>query len=195
MLIYTCDLYRSPHGKRDKKAEAPNPATPTVAGQAPPADSQTPRNPARPQRKHPRAQKNDESSLEAAKAVQEKIEAEQKKRKEGLEAWRQERQKEEEQQQNSQEGGEEGEGEDGEEKQKGWALEDEDEDEEETTVPMDDETAGDTENGTEATNVKDAAEELVDEDVDPLDAFMVGVQEEVKEISTAFQKKIGTGEF
>ena len=33
--------------------------------------------------------------------------------------------------------------------------------------------------------------------MDPLqlDAFMVGVQEEVKEINTAFQKKIGTGEF
>lgn len=133
-----------------------------------------------------------------------------------MEAWRLKRQKEEDEQAKPKP--EDGEGEDGEEeKKKGWTLEDDDEDDEQTVVPVDDEgtepkpgvaaekaeatkaAAEATKAAAEATKaaaeaVAEAAAEamVMDEDVDPLEAFMVGVQEEVKLIHTAAKQKVGT---
>lgn len=139
--------------------------------------------------------KGDDSSLEAAKAIQEKIEEDMKKRKERMEAWRQKRQKEEDEQakrksEDGEEEGEEGKGEGEEEKKKGWTLEDEDEDDEHNVVPVDEEVKAEV---VEVASTQESAGEVeMDEDVDPLDAFMVGVQQEVKLIHTASKKKVGT---
>ena len=153
---------------------------------------------------------DDASSLEAAKAIQERIEEDMKKRRERMEAWRQKMQKEEgEQAKEKPEDGEEGEGGEGEgegEKKKGWTLEDDDEDDEQTTVPADDEEGkvegsvvpggpGKSEEPAAAAVKEVIAEVEMDEDVDPLDAFMVGVQEEVKQIQTATRKKLGRSQF
>lgn len=143
--------------------------------------------------------------MEAAKAVQEKIEEEMKKRKERMEAWRLRIQKEEDEQaklksedggdNEGEEGGDDTNADAGESKRKGWSLEDDDEDEETDVVPMEEETADANKTGGEERKVvvvEVELEEEMDEDVDPLDRFMVGVQQEVKEINTAFQKKVGT---
>lgn len=145
--------------------------------------------------------KGDDSSLEAAKAIQEKIEEDMKKRRERMEVWRQKMQKEDDEQAKQPEDDEEGE----EEKKKGWTLEDDDEDDEQTVVPVDEEGEGEGEGKVEggtavsegpvvAAKVEEAKVEEVEmeDDVDPLDAFMVGVQEEVKQIHTEFKKKMGT---
>ena len=128
------------------------------------------------------------------------------KRKERLDAWRAKKKKEEEEEEQAkqvtngndeeEEGSEEKkDGGEEKEKKKGWTLEDDDEDDEEGVVPMDDEAA-DAQGGEKAGKpaAADGAGSVqeMDEDVDPLDAFMVGVQEEVKQINTAFQKKVGT---
>lgn len=72
---------------------------------------------------------------------------------------------------------------------KKWSLEDEEEDEEEADAAVlpDQKANGETEG--EAEKGEKMEEE---EDVDPLDAFMVAVQAEVKQINTDFQKKTGT---
>ena len=112
--------------------------------------------------------KESETSIEAVKAEQMKIEEEMKKRRERLEAWRQQRIKEEEETKERME----------EERPKGWSLEDEEEDDEED------------DDGEAESAEEDKDEEQVD-DVDPLDAFMMGVNEEVKQIKHASQKKAG----
>ena len=116
------------------------------------------------------------------------------KRRERMEAWRQMRQKEEEEEAQAKmesQNGEEAEGETEETKRKGWTLEDDDEDDEADVVPMDDENAEGEGGAAKDDTAQKGAEEEIDEDVDPLDRFMVGVQKEVKEINTAFQKKTG----
>lgn len=114
-----------------------------------------------------------ETSIEAVQAAQKKIEEEMKKRRERLEAWRQQRKKEEEEAQAKVE-------EEEEEKRKGWSLENDEEDD------------ADDEEEMEAENGEQAKDETEDEDVDPLDAFMKGVHEEVRHVRQEDQKKTGS---
>ena len=120
----------------------------------------------------------DETSIEAVQAAQKKIEEEMKKRRERLEAWRQQRQKDEEEVQAKMD--EES------AKRKGWSLEDDEEDDaEEDDVEEDMQT----ENGENEVVVEEVEEERDDDD--PLDAFMKGVQEEVKQIRHKAHEKAG----
>ena len=128
-----------------------------------------------------------ETSIEAVQAEQKRIEEEMKRRREKLEAWRAQRQKEEEEAKvRVQEEEEE------EKKQKGWSLEDDEEDEEEEEEDGGGEEDG---SGEEVVMETEAAEEEGTADaaaeVDPLDAFMLGVNEEVRQIRQDDQKKSG----
>ena len=90
---------------------------------------------------------------------------------------------------------------------KKWSLEDEEEDEDDVALPPEqkadgvanDEATGEATgevNGEADGEAKGDAEKgekmEEEEDVDPLDAFMVAVQAEVKQINSDFQKKTGT---
>lgn len=127
--------------------------------------------------------KSDDSSVEAAKKIQERMEEEMKKRRERMDTWRLK----------MQEGVEKSE--DVEAERNEWTLDDENEDEN-IAVPMEEEeNAGEQADGGntgDAEKEKENGKVMEEEDVDPLDAFMVGVQKEVKKINTAFQKKSGT---
>ena len=129
-----------------------------------------------------------ETSIEAVQAEQKRIEEEMKRRREKMEAWRAQRQKEEEEAKARLEEEEE------EKKQKGWSLED-DEDDDEEEGGDDEEEGGDGEeeggDGEEMETENGEAEDTTKEDVDPLDAFMVGVNEEVRQIRQDDQKKAG----
>ncbi len=93
-------------------------------------------------------------------------------------------------------------------KKKGWSLEDDDEDDAEEVAMETEEAPEDAEKPEAATNGEapgdDKADEIMETDkpveeaekveeeyVDPLDAFMVGVQEEVNEIKNSDQKRAG----
>ena len=124
-----------------------------------------------------------ETSIEAVQAMQQKIEEEMKRRKEKLDAWRAQRAKEEEEERAKME--------EEKEKRKEWTLEDEEEDERE-----DMETDSSEEEEKEEEKEEVEVEEM-DDNVDPLDAFMVGVQDEVRKINekhpgTRTEKKGGT---
>ena len=127
---------------------------------------------------------SDNSSIEAAKKIQERMEEEMKKRRERMETWRQ---KMKDSGENSEDVIIDG-------KKDQWTLDD-DNDDESTMVPMDEENASQQTNGGSTEVVekeKEDEKEITDDDVDPLDAFMVGVQEEVKQINIATHKKSGT---
>lgn len=117
-----------------------------------------------------------ETSIEAVQAEQRRIEEEMRKRRERLEAWRVQRRKEEEEAKVKME----------EEsiKRKEWTLEDEDDDD-------DEEDNMQTEEGEQEQASEKKEEEEEKEDIDPLDAFMMGVQEEVKQIHHEVHKKAG----
>ena len=109
--------------------------------------------------------------------IQEGIENAMKKRKEKVDAWKK-----------MQDGEENPNSEDVDGNRVGWSLEDENEDEDNSGEFANGGIKDDTEKG----EVKEDKMEADDDDVDPLDAFMVGVQEEVKQINDTFQKKSGT---
>lgn len=158
-------------------------------------------------------QKTSESSLKAhepestavgvMKATQAKLEEEMRKRRERMEAWRAARKKEAEGDGGDKEGEEEEEGEGESEEadeQKGWTLEDDDDDDDDddngdngggdemdTSAPVDGEGSKKIERPAE--KVKEVEKE--EENVDPLDAFMKGVDEEVKKIKEEDRKKTG----
>ncbi len=123
-----------------------------------------------------------ETSIEAVQAAQMKIEEEMRKRRERLEAWRQQRKKEEEETQAKMEEDKEEE----EDKGKGWSLENDEEDDAEEE-DEEEENAEEMETG----NGDKTEENTVEEDVDPLDAFMKGVHEEVRHIRQQGHKKSG----
>ena len=138
---------------------------------------------------------NKETSIEAVKAEQKRIEEEMKKRRERLEAWRVAQKAKDDE--NADEANTVTE-EDTKEEKKGWTLdddEDDDEAEEEEEEGENDEGSKDTEEKsqhdskidekTEDADIMDTAEVKPDvqngeEEVDPLDAFMVDINEEVK---------------
>ncbi|XP_065912407.1 probable ATP-dependent RNA helicase DDX46 [Dysidea avara] len=159
-----------------------------------------------------KSRKEDEqTSIEAVKAEQKKIEEEMKKRRERLEAWRAAQKAKD---------GENGEGEEEEEaesteelkeEKKGWTLDDDDDDdeeEEEEEENVGDEKTSDekmdlTENDSKPDEIpqeSDTTETKSDqngqekEEVDPLDAFMVDVNAEVKrrQEEEVKQKTVGT---
>ena len=154
---------------------------------------------------------NKETSIEAVKAEQKKIEEEMKKRRERLEAWRATQKAKE-----DENAGEENAMEEPKEEKKGWTLDDdEDDDEEEIEVEEieveengevrkeddDEKSKSDSkpDEETEDTNKMDTVEAKPDvengeEDVDPLDAFMVDINEEVKrrQEEEVTLKKVGT---
>ena len=129
----------------------------------------------------------EKSIVDVVQAEQKKIEEEMKKRRERLEAWRAARQKEEEEIKEQMEE---------EKKRKGWTLEDDDEDDEEEEAM--EEEAVEEEEAAEKNEVSEPKEdkmeeqsEIIEEYVDPLDAFMVGVQQEVKKINEDSHRKAG----
>jgi len=161
----------------------------------------------------PKSKKEDEqTSIEAVKAEQKKIEEEMKKRRERLEAWRAAQKAKDDENGEGEETAESTE--EPKEEKKGWTLDDDDDDdddeeEEEEEENVEDEKASDekmdsTENDSktdEKTQESDAAdaktadqndqEEAVE--VDPLDAFMVDINAEVKrrQEEEVKQKKVG----
>lgn len=152
---------------------------------------------------------NKETSIEAVKAEQKRIEEEMKKRRERLEAWRAaQKAKDDENADEANTATEE----DPKEEKKGWTLdddEDDDEAEEEEEEGENDEGSKDNEEKsqtdskvdekTQDANKMDTAEVKPDvqngeEEVDPLDAFMVDINEEVKrrqEEEEVTLKKVG----
>lgn len=113
--------------------------------------------------------KSGEITIEEVEAVQRKIEEERAKRKERMAAWREVHQKEEEELAAKVKNEEEEE----QKTKKGWTLSDDDDDDGGESTTM--------ETGT--------AEEVNGEDIDPLDAFMVGVKEQVKKVNEEDLKK------
>ena len=108
-----------------------------------------------------------EGIIAAVEAEQKRLEEEMQKRRDRLEAWRKQRQKEEEAEREKME----------EERKKAWTLEDdEDDDEEQNGEEM--------ETGDELEKKEEVEEEVEEEmeDVDPLDAFMKGINQEAKKI-------------
>lgn len=141
----------------------------------------------------------EETSIEAVMAVQLKIEQEMQKRRQRLEAWRQKMltdEKTQEEIKKERESPEES------EKKTGWSLEDDDEEDQQDAMDTED---GDEEppvsndtNEVETSEVKmedgnavEATKIESEEEVDPLDAFMAGVQEEVKHIKNQAHKNAG----
>ena len=118
-----------------------------------------------------------EITVEEVEAVQRKIEEEMIKRRERMATWRAARQKEDEEAKPKAGEEENGGGEEDEEgtKRKGWTLEDDDDDEDAGSGEAMEQSGG--ESG---------------EEVDPLDAFMMGVGEDVKKASEKKQKNEGT---
>ena len=120
--------------------------------------------------------KTKEITVEEVEAARKKIEEEMIKRRERLATWRAAREKEEEENKPKQEDEREEEGEEEEgTKRKGWTLEDDDDDEDADSGEAMEQGKGE-ESG---------------EEVDPLDAFMMGVGEDVKKASETKQKKEG----
>ena len=121
--------------------------------------------------------KTKEITVEEVEAVQRKIEEEMIKRRERMATWRAARQKEDEEAKPKAGEEENGGGEEDEEgtKRKGWTLEDDDDDEDAGSGEAMEQSGG--ESG---------------EEVDPLDAFMMGVGEDVKKASEKKQKNEGT---
>ena len=156
---------------------------------------------------------NKETSIEAVKAEQKKIEEEMKKRRERLEAWRAAQKAKEDENADEENATEE----EPKEEKKGWTLdddEDDDEEEEEEVVVVKEEEENDegskdndekpkadenTDVKSQDANKMDTAEvkpdtENGEEEVDPLDAFMVDINEEVKrrQEEEITLKKVGT---
>ena len=115
-----------------------------------------------------------EGIIAAVEAEQKKIEEEMQKRKERLEAWRKQQQKEEEEMNLKTE----------EERKKGWSLEDDEDDEEAGGEAGGEagEEAAEGEEKMETEEGKEKKEVEVEEDVDPLDAFMKGINQEAKKV-------------
>ena len=135
----------------------------------------------------------EETSIETVMAVQLKIEQEMQKRRQRLEAWRQKMLTDEathDELKKSEDS----------ENIPGWSLEDDEEEDQ-----LDDKIDMDVEEGDEETPVSNEASEVKmeesdvveatkmesEEEVDPLDAFMVGVQEEVNHIKNQAHKNAG----
>ena len=143
-----------------------------------------------------------ETSIEAVKAEQKKIEEEMKKRRERLEAWRA-AQKAKDDENAGEPSTAAAEEEEAMEEKKGWTLDD-DEDDDETEE--NDEGSKDSEEKSEKDSKVDETVQDVDkmdtapevqngeEEVDPLDAFMVDINEEVKrrQEEEVTMKKVGT---
>ena len=106
-----------------------------------------------------------QTTVEELEAETKKIEEEMKKRKERMAAWRAARQKEEEEAQAKLE--------EEKKKRKEWTLEDDDDDDEDEEDMEVEKEGGNNE-----------------QEVDPLDAFMDDVSQEVKKVNEAFQKKV-----
>ena len=145
-----------------------------------------------------------ETSIEAVKAEQKKIEEEMKKRRERLEAWRA-AQKAKDDENAGEADAAAVEGEEAMEEKKGWTLDDDEDDDE---IEENDEESKDSEEKSEKekdskvdettqdTDKMDTAPEVQngEEEVDPLDAFMVDINEEVKrrQEEEVTMKKVGT---
>ena len=137
-----------------------------------------------------------EGIIAAVEAEQKKIEEEMQKRKERMEAWRKQRQKDEEEMSLKLE----------EERKKGWSLEDDEDDEEAVKEAGEEEEKMEAEEGKEKGEVEEEGKEKgeveeegkekgeveeegkekgeveEEEDVDPLDAFMKGINQEAKKV-------------
>ena len=112
-----------------------------------------------------------EGIIAAVEAERKRLEEEMQKRRDRLEAWRKQRQKEEELEKEKME----------EERKKTWTLEDDEDDDEEEQEEEIMEVEG--EEGDEKKEVSAEEEKKVEqEDLDPLDAFMEGVNHEAKKI-------------
>ena len=165
-----------------------------------------------------KSRKEDEqTSIEAVKAEQKKIEEEMKKRRERLEAWRATQKAKDGENDEGEEQEDAESTEEPKEEKKGWTLDDDDDDDEEENVEdgkgadenaadekASDEKMDSTENNTktdEKVQEPDAIEtkpgdqngKAEEEEVDPLDAFMVDINAEVKrrQEEEVKQKKVG----
>ncbi|XP_078576628.1 putative ATP-dependent RNA helicase DDX46 isoform X2 [Branchiostoma floridae x Branchiostoma japonicum] len=120
-------------------------------------------------------------------AEQKRLEEEMIRRRERVEKWRQERKKQEDLQR-AQEAAQEEAAKIG----KKWSLEDDEDDSEEDEQPMEtnDDDDDDDDDDDEGAKVKKEAEDD-DDEIDPLDAFMNDIKEEVKQINKKDQERVG----
>lgn len=147
-----------------------------------------------PSKSEPKDSADGETSIEAVKAAQLKIEEEMQKRRQRLEAWRQNLLAEEKSQEEAMK---ERDSLTDSDKKMGWSLEDEEEDqfEESDSMETKEGEVSVSNEDNEREDIKMDESDIVEavnnepkEDVDPLDAFMMGVKEEVSQIKKQVHK-------